>query len=271
MSISQVIAPHLPYLRRFARALTGSQASGDAYAIASLEAVLNDPSHFDAALEPRLALFKVFLAVWSSISLNSDGHNETLDQQLSDGKTIAGGQGNLAALTPLSRVAFLLSAVEGFNPEDIGVALSTTTTQARQLIDEAGLELARQIAVDVLIIEDEPIIALDLESLVQSLGHRVTGIARTHREAVAAAERQPPGLILADIQLADGSSGIEAVNEILRSFQAPVLFITAYPEKLLTGERPEPAFLIAKPFNPNMVKAVMSQALFFDQKSSRGG
>ena len=59
------------------------------------------------------------------------------------------------------------------------------------------------------------------------------------------------------------SSGIDAVNEILASFDIPVIFITAYPEKLLTGERPEPTYLIAKPFLPETVQATVGQALFF--------
>jgi CheY-like chemotaxis protein len=92
-------------------------------------------------------------------------------------------------------------------------------------------------------------------------------VARTQAEAVAAAERRRPGMVLADIQLADGSSGIDAVNEILTAFKVPVIFITAYPERLLTGERPEPTFLITKPFQPEIVKAVISQALFFDAKA----
>jgi hypothetical protein len=50
---------------------------------------------------------------------------------------------------------------------------------------------------------------------------------------------------------------------MLSSFSAPVIFITAYPERLLTGERPEPAFLITKPFQPETVKAAIGQALFF--------
>jgi CheY-like chemotaxis protein len=78
-------------------------------------------------------------------------------------------------------------------------------------------------------------------------------------------EKKKPGLVLADIQLADGSSGLDAVNEMLKSFSVPVVFITAYPERLLTGERPEPAFLITKPFQPETVKAVISQALFFER------
>jgi hypothetical protein len=47
----------------------------------------------------------------------------------------------------------------------------------------------------------------------------------------------------------------------------PVIFITAYPERLLTGERPEPTFLVTKPFRPEVVKAIISQALFFDRRA----
>ena len=53
------------------------------------------------------------------------------------------------------------------------------------------------------------------------------------------------------------------------SFEVPVIFITAYPERFLTGERPEPAFLIAKPFQPSTVSAVLSQALFFERNARR--
>jgi CheY-like chemotaxis protein len=137
------------------------------------------------------------------------------------------------------------------------------------LIDEAGRELATDIATDILIIEDETFIALDLEGLLESLGHRMIGIARTHAEAVATAKKKRPGLILADIQLADGSSGLDAVNELLDTFEVPVIFITGYPERFLTGQRPEPAFLIAKPFQPATVSAVVSQALFFERKAVR--
>jgi CheY-like chemotaxis protein len=121
----------------------------------------------------------------------------------------------------------------------------------------------------VLIIEDEPLIAAELKRILGELGHRVTSIARTHKDAMKAAAVQKPGLVLADIRLADGSSGLDAVNEILGGFTVPVVFITAYPEKLMTGERPEPTFLIAKPFREEAVKAIVSQVLFFDQQAER--
>jgi CheY-like chemotaxis protein len=137
----------------------------------------------------------------------------------------------------------------------------------REHVAESGRELAAEIATDVLIIEDESLIAKDLEGLVESLGHSVFGVARTRTEAVDLVKKGKPGLILADIQLADGSSGLDAVNDLLKTFEVPVIFIIAYPERFLTGERPEPAFLIAKPFQPATVSAVISQALFFERKA----
>jgi CheY-like chemotaxis protein len=167
-------------------------------------------------------------------------------------------------LAPRARQAFLLIAVEDFSPGEAALVLDVDEEELRQLVDEAGREIARQIATDVVVIEDEPLIALDLQHIVTSLGHRVVKIARTEQQAIDAVKRAKPGLILADIQLADGSSGLDAVNEILRSFSVPVVFVTAYPQRLLTGTRPEPTFLITKPFHPDSIKAIVSQALFFD-------
>lgn len=160
-------------------------------------------------------------------------------------------------------------ALEGFSEEDAAQILECDLPTLRALVEESGRELAAEIATDVLIIEDETFIAMDIEALVQSLGHRVIGVARTHDDAVKLAKRNRPGLILADIQLADGSSGLDAVNELLGSLEVPVIFITAYPERFLTGQRPEPAFLIAKPFQLAVIAAVASQALFFGRKAQR--
>ena len=138
----------------------------------------------------------------------------------------------------------------------------------RRLLAQAVAEIDRQTATQVLIIEDEPLISMDLAEIVESLGHKVSTIARTAREAVQAARADPPGLVLADIHLADGSSGLDAVREILGLFEVPVIFITSFPERLLTGERPEPTFLITKPYDPNAIKATVSQALFFRTTAS---
>ena len=258
MSRSQLVAEHLPLLRRYARALTGSQTSGDAYVAAMLEALLQDPSLLEEKQGARTGLFRLFTKIWNSVSVN-DNADEPAGQAASERR--------LSNITPLARQAFLLLSLEGFSEEEVAHILDKDVGEVRALADTAGRELASEIATDVLIIEDETFIAMDLENLVKNLGHNVIGVARTHTDAIALAKTKRPGLILADIQLADGSSGLEAVNELLKTFEVPVVFITAYPERFLTGERPEPAFLISKPFQPAMVSAVASQELFFQRNS----
>ena len=257
------LAPHLPYVRRFARALTGSQGAGDAYAAATLEAILQDSSVLAEHLDARTALFRVLLKVWSSVPQDQDTAADAGPGAL------AAAERNLDAMSPLPRAAFLMHCMEGLSIDRIAAALDMSVIQAGKLIERAGREIAGQISTDVLIIEDEPLIAMDLEALVTDLGHRATHISRTRADAVAAVREHKPGLVLADIHLADGSSGLDAVNEILGFCDVPVIFITAYPERLLTGEQPEPAFLITKPFRTEMVQAVISQALFFDRKARR--
>ena len=260
MTLSMRIAPHLPYLRRFSRAATGSQTSGDTYVAATLEALIADTTIFPEASSDRIALYKLFSKLFtsSSVSIPEPSSSFAWEQRAAR---------NLGSLSPLPRQAFLLVAVEGFTEEQAAEILNVDGAKFQALINEASAEISRQVATDILIIEDEPLIAMDIEQLVESLGHRVTGIARTHHEAVSMFGKTHPRMILADIQLADGSSGIDAVNDILNAQSVPVIFITAFPERLLTGERPEPTFLVTKPFNPDMVKALISQALFFDEGS----
>lgn len=262
MSQSASIAANLPYLRRFARALTGGQASGDAYAVATLEAIAEDPDIVNGPLDVRPALYQVFLKIWGSLAVNQRG-GET-----SENPTVRAADRTLEALTPLPRVVFLLRSLEGFTTTEIAGIMERPAAEVQDLLDSAGREIASQLRTEVLIIEDEPIIAMDLEAMVNDLGHSVLRIARTRQEAVNAIADHAPGLVLADIQLADGSSGLDAVNEILAVCNVPVVFITAYPERLLTGERPEPTFLITKPFRTDTVKAIISQALFFDRRAT---
>ncbi len=196
MSRSQLVAEHLPLLRRYARALTGNQASGDAYVGAMLEALLQDPSLLDEQHGPRAGLFRLFTQIWNSVSLNDNAEVATLPMP---------PERRLSNITPLPRQAFLLLSLEGFSEEEVAFILGTDVAETRRLADAAGREMAAEIATDVLIIEDETFIAMDLESLVRNLGHNVIGVARTHSDAVALAKNKKPGLILADIQLADGS------------------------------------------------------------------
>jgi CheY-like chemotaxis protein/DNA-directed RNA polymerase specialized sigma24 family protein len=256
MPLGQQLAPHLPFLRRYSRALNGSQTRGDNYVRATLEAIVATPDAFPRDIDARLGLYRMFQVIHGS----SGG---LVDAETSPANDIAGAR--LARVTPLSRQALLLTAMEGFTPEEAAYLIDASAADVEAYIDEALTEIENQTRADVLIIEDEPLIAMDLETIVRDLGHEVTGVAVTRDEAVAAARAHRPGLVLADIQLADDSSGIDAVKDILGDFPVPVIFITAFPERLLTGERPEPTFLITKPFQRATVKAAIAQALFFDE------
>lgn len=253
-TISDQLGANIPYLRRFSRAMTGSQTSGDTYAAAALEAILADRSVLDGHTV-KTGLFKVLYGIWASAGAPID-----------DGETGARAkvQSRLAGLTNNSREALLLHTIEGFAFDEVGSIIGVEQSEAEALISIARREMADSASGSVMIIEDEAIIAMDIEAIVADMGHRVTGIARTRDEAVRLAKQETPDLILADIQLADNSSGIDAVNDILQETGArPVIFITAFPERLLTGDKPEPAFLISKPYSVDQVVSSVSQAMFF--------
>ena len=255
---TESLVEYVPHLRRFARALTGSQVTGDACVVAALEALLKGTAPRGPA---RIMLYRALLSQVNTLDalpvISPAGVSPDVEPV----------QRNLSVLTPMGRQAFLLVAMEEFTVEEAALALEIAPAEVNALLEDASQDISAQIATDVVIIEDEPLIAMDLELLVQSLGHRVARVARTERQAVEAVRQTLPGLVLADIQLADGSSGLDAVNEILRSFSVPVIFITAYPERLLTGTKPEPTFLIRKPYRQEELKAVIGQALFFDVRS----
>ena len=256
MGLLADLSSHLPYVRRYARALTGDQATGDAYVRATLEALADGERALEPSLTPRVALYHTFYAIWSS----TGAMLETPSEPPSGIDAISG---RLLRILPRSRQAFLLTAMEGFTRSEAAAILETDVAEVEALIADAQREIEAELATDVLIIEDEPVIAADIEALVRELGHRVVGVAATRSEAVQLAERHRPGLVLADVHLADGSSGIDAIHDIHGHFDVPVIFITAFPERLLTGERPEPIYLITKPFQPETVKAAIGQALFF--------
>ena len=258
MSMADQIAVQLPYLRRYARALTGSQTSGDTYVRATLEAALADQDLLDQIGKGRVALYAAFNRIWST------GHVEPAVADAGAGgspERVAAER--LSHITPAHRQALLLTTLEDFTPDEAAVILDTSADSVDAMVVQAINEIEGESTTDVLIIEDEPLISMQLEGLVSDLGHRVIGTAATRSQALEIFAESPAGLVLADIQLADGSSGIDAVEDLLKFGDLPVIFITAYPEKLLTGERPEPTYLVTKPFQESTVRAAISQALFF--------
>lgn len=248
----------LPYLRRYARALTGSQTRGDTYVRLCIETILAEPARMEHG-DAKLRLFQAFHDAWRAV----DSEEVTAFGAVpgaTDRSRVRSGSG-LAALPAVERQALLLAHLEEFTLTDIGEIIRLPIDAVSQLLDRARDDLNLVSSVSILIIEDEALIAMELARIIRELGHHVCGTASRQSEAVALAAQSRPSLILADIQLKGNDSGIDAVQEILQSVDVPVIFVTGYPERLLTGEALEPAFVIPKPFSPQMLKAAIGQAL----------
>ncbi|NKE48329.1 response regulator [Roseomonas frigidaquae] len=232
----------LPYARRFARALTGSQSRGDGLVAEALRGELEAPAGLaDAALLARLTLYGAICRISAA---RPDAE-----------------EGPASGLSRPQRMLLLLTSLEELEPAHAALALGISTDQAMAHADAARSHLRAGAVARVLIIEDEPIIALDLQQLVEAAGHEVVGIAASEDEAVAIAAAERPTLVLADVNLGAGGDGTSAVARIMRTQQAPVIFVTAYPERLLTGQDLEPAFIITKPFEPTTLAIATYQAV----------
>lgn len=259
-NVSNALAKHVPYLRRCARAMTGGQATGDAYAVKTLETILADTSVLNGASSAKVALFRVFHDNWAN-----SGSVEVPKPAGLEGKA----QERLSSLTKGSREALILTTLEQFSDSETAEIMRLQPEDVTQLLETAVSEMQAAVAGRVLVIEDEMIIAMDISSIVTEMGHDVVGNARTRNDAVALAKSNRPDLVLADIQLADNSSGIDAIKDILEQQpDTPIIFITAFPERFLTGKGMEPAFLITKPYSEDQVKSAVSQAMFFSSTAT---
>ena len=122
MSTAQLVVQHLPYLRRYARALTGSQMAGDAYVAATLETLVNEPETIGQGTNVKVDLFRVFTRIWNSLSVNGKG--EQIQRDLP-------AEVRLGQITPLPRQAFLRLVED--HPAVSLAMLRSLSAQFRQL------------------------------------------------------------------------------------------------------------------------------------------
>jgi CheY-like chemotaxis protein len=230
--------------------LSGTQEAGDGLVAALLEQLVENPSEFTADVEPKTALYRLFLRKWNC---------KERDARF----VIEAGKAPVRKFTPESRQAYLLLTIGEFERDAIAGILETDIERIVNLVAAADAEIARSFdAAEVLIMEDEPLEAFHLEDILSELGYRVVAVARTSREAIELAKQHKPQLIFGTLLLADGNTGVEAVKAIQEMFEVPVIYVTGFPEALLTGSRPEPAFVIRKPYGAETVRAIIAQMLF---------
>ncbi len=228
----------IPHARRYARALVAMAEAGDSLVERALTEVMG------AGAEVSFPAHRLYSAI-------SRLHRDEAKGPLED---------------TLRRQVLLLRALEDLGNAETAAVVGLDEASAERLYEDALVDARRLASADALIIEDEPVIAMEIERLMTQCGHRVIGVAASEEKALALAVSSPPGLILADIKLGAGGSGREAVARILQNAPAPVIFVTAYPEHLLTGQHPEPAFVLGKPFDPAALAAASFQAVSAGKK-----
>lgn len=243
MSIAAKVEECIPYLRRYARAATGSTVSGDTCVELALQSIL------EGALGPELNVGDPSRAeLYKLVDIHLDHVSYSGDSR--------------------ARRAILLVAMEGLSNEEASGVLGVDTGQLNALIEVAQESFRKRTADAVLIIEDEAMISAQLKRMAERAGHRVVGIATRASDAVRMGRDLHPDLILCDIHLGDGSMGTDAIAELDLPDHVPVVYITAYPEKYLSNANQGPSYLVTKPFHPEYVQAIIGHALLNDAVDS---
>ena len=258
---SKNVERYISPLRRYARMLTGSQEEGDEYVRLTLELVRAEPHRLQGT-DLRMQLYRTFHMVRTAIewAASPDRVATTYEDRL---------ESNLATLEPLGRQVLILAVVERFSYEQIGFILDLSVDHVRERLSEARARLAHNVSLPVLIIEDEHLIAMGLEQTLTEMGLKVTGIVAREEDARTTVEDEHPRLIISDIRLKDDGSGLRAAQFILEKYEVPIVFVTGFPERLLTGHTLEPAFVVAKPFTTEELKITVAQALATYSKNAQ--
>jgi CheY-like chemotaxis protein len=115
----------------------------------------------------------------------------------------------------------------------------------------------------ILVVEDEKIVAADLEVKLQRMGHQVVGKAASGEEAIQLAQELKPGLVLMDVRLQGNMDGSTAAQKVQEITEAPVIFITAYPEIFLAdpAQMRRPGICLSKPFSTRQLEAALESVV----------
>jgi|tagenome__1003787_1003787.scaffolds.fasta_scaffold20919351_2 DNA-directed RNA polymerase specialized sigma24 family protein/CheY-like chemotaxis protein len=249
----------LPYMRRYGRALTGSTIRGDDLVTRAVEAALTEPERYqlDTDDEPvtRRRLYTLLNELFdadtgpagASVSLAEPGHPiETA----------------LSSLPEQERRVFLLVSLEELSTPQAADVMGVPAEEARDALARAQNAMREQLVANILIVEDDAIIAYDLTETVLGMGHKVCGTAATMEEALAAAAANQPSLALMDLRLAHGGSGITTAQALRETRALPIIFVTAFAEELKQRGLDYLGPVIKKPFTREQIERAITQAVF---------
>lgn len=247
------LLPFVPSLTRHALALAGSEQAAAERVRLCLELLAAQPERLNGD-DIRVALFRAFHDLWSP------GHTAAPESEASPFEALA-GHDSPGWSDPLEQCVLQLIYVERFSQKRTADILCVDERQIAEILLKGGHRSRLPVHASALIVEDDALMAKHLNEIMQDLGLTVIHVAEGVASAVGAAIDQRPALILLDIQLRKGESGLIAARAILQRRRLPILFVTGYPWMLeLEGEL-DPAFVVAKPFRARALKAKIAKAL----------
>ncbi len=160
------------------------------------------------------------------------------------------------------RRVYLLVALEDLPLLDVAQIMHITPTEAMQRLGAARDGVRNTLTQRVLVVEDNPALALEIGSLVIDMGHVLCGTATNEREALELAEAEKPTLALLDVRLADGGNGVEVARALRQQKALRTILVTAFDDDLEALDARHLGQVVRKPFTPEAVKAAISRAVF---------
>jgi len=239
---------HVPYLRRYALALTGDPTLGDSFVTQILNDAL-EAEDFISLEDPRLALYAALNELADAVALRPADSPHPVEAAL-------------ASLPETDRRLYLLVSLEDLPLPDAAAVLGLSAEEGVERLTEARRRVRERLTATILIVEDDAIIAFDLAETVRGMGHVVCGIAPTMDEALSLAAGHTPTLALLDIRLAEGDNGIEVARELRRRSFLPVIFVTAFPDELAKRGLEHLGPVIPKPFTRDQIEQAITRAVF---------
>lgn len=257
---------HLPFLRRYARALTGSTERGDDLVTRGVEVAVMAPSRFglDKGEGARLSLYALLHLLFDEDRVTA-GQSDGPHEGQREGRPVASPhpiERALATLPEPLRRLYLLITLEELSLTEAAQVLHLTAAEAAASLKEARERVRTALTQRVLVVEDNPILAMEIGELVADMGHVVCGTAGNEQEALELLEAENPTLALLDVRLADGGSGVEIARQLRRKRSLRTIFVTAFDGDLEELGARHLGQIVRKPFTNEAIRAAISRAVF---------
>jgi len=249
----------LPYMRRYGRALTGSMTHADDLVTCGVEAALTEPEAYELDSSDELAQRRRLYGLMNRLFDADGGIPSTPPPTATPNHPI---ETALASLPELERRIFLLVSLEELSTVQAADVLGDSVETVREALGRAQTAMREQLVANILIVEDDAIIAYDLTETVLAMGHKVCGTAATMEEALATAAANQPSLALMDLRLAHGGSGITTAQALRETRALPIIFVTAFAEELKQRGLDYLGPVIKKPFTREQIERAITQAVF---------